>query len=610
MFDFKTTFRLLCACAVCFGILWAIDNAGPGRGAMRRDRLLGFALRDVDQLMVERPDGRIVELRLQGENWRLVRPREVSANGEAVSMALDELERAPVLERIDNHDMELRELSLADFGLAPPRGRVVVRSPRTRVEMLCGDCDAATNGLFVKFEPGSDVYVTAPSLRSLLALSDRDFADRRLFSQDMRLVNAVVIRRPEAGDLKLVRSGRASWTITQPTEAPADWDAVADFFETLSGSTAIDFAGAGAPSSIDPATAATIRLFTQSDVAGRSVLVGGRVPGEADIAYAQGGDGAVVVVTGALRRAAMMTAYDFRSRRLFPSSSARPVSAVSVETPSASVSLRRSEGGAWALAAPIAAAAEPGEVAALIDAILSMSADRLAPAGLADAGSTSNRIATITMAYGDATVVLDAFRRDDDPSGRIAVLPKDSDTLFLVPPAAISNVTDKCGDPRGLVSRTVIDIDPDAVRAITVSRGGNATNDVEAAERLAGEWSSATPGRELDGPALLALLAAVHPLKAASVISAERDDETPLAEDGVVIAFDFADGPTLRRSIVLGPPENDGSRQACVTGSDILFSLAPDVAARLSGAILLPDMPAPQGGGAADPIIQVPTSGQ
>lgn len=610
MFDFKTTFRLLCACAVCLGIIWAIDNATPGRRGLRRDRLVGFSMRDADQLVIERTDGRIVELRLHGGKWGLVRPREAPADAEAVKKALDELERAPVAERIDSHDMELRELSLADFGLAPPKGRVIVRSPRLRAEMLYGDYDAATNGLFVKFEPGVDVYVTSPSLRSLLSLSDRDFVDRRLFPYDMRLVNAAVIRRPEAGDLKLVRSGRSSWTITQPTEAPADWDAVADFFETLSGTIAIDYAGAGAPSSLDPDSAATIRLFAQNDVSGRSVLVGGRVPGEADLAYAQGQNGAVVIVTGALRRVAMTTAYDFRSRRLFPSSSAKPVSSVLVETPSASVSLRRSEGGAWTLTAPIAAAAEPGEAASLIDAILSLTAERLVPAVPAEAGSVSNRIASMTIAYRDGTVVLDAFRRDNDQAGRVAVLPKDSDTIFLVNPAAISNVMERCADPRALVSRTVIDVDPDAVRTITISHGGDGTNAVESAEFVAGEWSSATPGRELDATALRRLLAAVHPLKATSVVTAERGDEPLAADDSVVIAFGFADGPTLRRSIVLGPCGEDGSRQVYVTGSDIVYSLAPDAAAKLAGAILLPDMPTTPGGVAAEPLPQLLTPGK
>lgn len=607
MFDFKTISRLLCACAACLGLLWAIDHASPEQRGSGRGRLLGFALRDADQLLIERQDGRIIELQQRRGEWRLMRPRTMAADEETVLKALDELERAPIIERIDSRDLQLREISHSDFGLTPPAGRVVVRGPRFRAEILCGDYDAATNGVFVKFEPGIDVFVTSPSLRSLLSLSDRDFADRRLFPSDMRLVNAVVLRRPETGDLKLVRSGRSSWTITQPVEALADWDVVAGFFETLSSSSAIDFAGAGAPSSLDPASATTIRLFAQNDVAGHSVLVGGHVPGVADHAYAQGQDGAVVVATGALRRAAMMTAYDFRSRRLFPSSSSKPVKAITIETPSETVSMRRAENGAWTIVAPVAAPAEPAEVASLIDSILTISADRLVPAAGIESEPASNRIASVTVAYGAEGVSFDVFPRHDEASERIAIWPRGSDTLYLTAPGVISNIAERCHDPRALVSRTVIDVDTDTVRSVSVSRGGDVAG---SAERVADGWASATPGRELDEQAFRSMLAAVRPLRAESVLSAEISDDLSPAADDIVISFDFADGATLRRSLVVCAPDDNGRRRAYVTGSDILFSLSTETAATLVRPILLPETPEIQGESAADTATQLPAQGQ
>lgn len=602
MFDFKTTFRLLCACATCLGILWAFDHATPEPHGTHNGRLLGFNMTDADQLLIERNDGRIIELRQQRGEWRLVRPRAAMANDETVRKALDELERATIIERIDSHDLQLRDLSHGDFGLTPPKGRVIVRGTRFRAEILYGDYDAATNGVFVKFEPGIDVFVTSPSLRSLLSLSDRDFADRRLFPSDMRLVKAIVIRSQETGDLKLVRSGRFAWTITQPVEAPADWDTVARFMDILSSSTSLDFARAGAPLSMDPASATTIRLFAQNDVAGHSVMIGGHVPGEVDHAYAQDQDGAVVVVTGALRRAAMMTAYDFRSRRLFPSSSSRPVKALTIETPSASITMRRGDGGDWSLTTPVAAPAEPDAIAALVDSILSLSAERLVPTTAWDAPDV-RRLASVAVAYGEERVAFDILENPGEARWKVALAREGETMLFLVEPSAVEGILAACAYPRAVVSRTMIDLDPDAVRTVTISHGGEVQ---ESAERLAGEWTSATPGRKLDSGALMALLAAVRPLRAASVVSAERDEDPFPADDTLVIAFGFADGATLRRSIVVGAPAGDGSRQAYVTGSDILFSLASETAAALARPILMPDTPKVQGDGTANTLQQLP----
>ncbi len=575
----KIILRLLAACFFCALVLKLIDdNARYNPRLTRRGRLLPAPLGDVSQIHLTLADGQRVSFAADTEGWKMTEPRHGRALTPAVQRLLDAFEQAPLLEYIDAEDFVLRELSPADFGFGNPIGQIVLRGPHTGIKLVVGDCDAVTNSLFVSFDTDKGVCVTAPSLREFFLRDPLDYADRRVFQCNMSMVHTVVLRRPSLGDIKLVRdnSRRNQWNIAQPFEARADWDAVGRLFDTLASATVVnDFqSSAQIPAEgLDQHGAPSITLFCKNDLVGQTLVIGAPVPGDGDLTYARRHDG-ILTVTGSVRRLVLASAHDFRDRRLFPAAPPLSVQSLSIEADGRVVSLRRTDSG-WTITAPVSDLAEPSEVAALIDRLLSLRAERFASF---DARSCGPRIASATVVSQQGRYSFGVYGPTPDADGLPGILPDGSDTLFLVSAAMVSNILGNCRDPRPLLSHTVLSLGEKQVRAVSLSRPGMPD---ERIEKVAGEWSAAVPGRLVDEPTVRRFFAVVADVRAESVAALAPTNSLPL-DGGAEISFDLDDGTSLRRTLTIGPRLENGGRAATVKGHDAVFLLSPETASVLT----------------------------
>ena len=573
----KVILRLLAACLTCAIVLRLLndDALSPAR-RMRRGRLIATSLRDVNQVSLTLSDGRKVALRADDDGWVMTEPRNAPALTPAVQQLLDAFEQAPLHEYIDEEEVALRELTSADFGFDNPVGQIALRAPSFGIKLTVGDSDAVTNGLFVSFDADGGVCVTDPSLREFFLKSPLDYADRRVFRGSMRMVHTIVLRRPTRGDVKLVRdTARRQWLITQPMEARADWDSVGRLFSVLTAATVIDdFTSDSAipAGALDQGDAPSITLFSKNDLVGQTLVLGDSPPGNADITYARSANG-VFTVTGAVRRIVLAPAHDFRDRRLFPASTPISVQSLSLETAGNALSLRRAQKG-WTITAPVSDNAEPGEVAALIDAILDLRAERFAPF---DGKDAPPRLATVSVGSTQGRFAFDVHGELPDFPGRAGILPEGSDTLFVVSASTVSNILGRCRDPRPLLSRTVLAVDEEHVRAVTLSRPG--TPD-ERIEKVGGEWAAAAPGRLVDEPTVRRFFAAAAEIRAETVAALAPTNALPL-DGGSEITFDLDDGTALRRVLTIGPRLGSG-HPAGVKGRDAVFLLPPETASILT----------------------------
>ncbi len=574
----KVIFRLITACLVCALVLKLInDNPALTSRRVRRNRLLPTSLADVSDISLTLADGHKVSLVADAGGWTMTEPRNRRALTPAVQRLLDAFEQAPLLEYIDAEELGLREVSPADFGFDNPIGQISFHGPKTGFKLTIGNCDAVTNGLFASFDADDGICVTDPSIREFFLKSPLDYADRRIFQCNMSLVHTIVLHRPSVGDLKIVRdpSQRKQWNIVQPFEARADWDTVGHLFDVLASATVIDdFQSATQipAGGLDQREAPSITLFSKNDLAGQTLFLGDRVPGDADITYARSQDG-ILSVTGAVRRIVTANAHDFRDRRLFPAATPLSVQALSIDTDGNLLSLRRADSG-WTITTPVSDKAEPGEVATLVDAVLSLRAERFATFDAEDAGP---RIAAATVTSTQGRIAFGIYGPSPLSLGRSGILPEGSDTLFLVPAATVSNVLAYCRDPRTLLSRTVLSVNEEHVRAVTLSRPDMPA---ERIEKVAGEWAAATTGRHVDEPTVRRFFAAVAEIRADSVASLSPTNALPL-DGGVEIAFDLDDDAALRRILTIGPRFEEG-HPASVMGHDPVFILSPETASLLS----------------------------
>ena len=600
---YKVTIRLLVACFICGIILWHIEGKGKTSATQQRsDHLLPYHLKDVNAIHMTLASGREIDLESSPSGWNMAAPSRSRAATPTVQQMLDAFEQAPLQETIDLEDQKLRELTMADFGFDNPVGRITISGPSFRYQLVFGDCDAVTNGLFVigstgqRQDPDQKVLVTSPSLREFFLKTPEDFMDRRVFQCNMSMVHTVILRRPAQGDLKLVRDAknRHQWNIAdvrlkkeidndaRPVVIRADWDVVGRLFDILAAATFIDnYPDGSTPqtSGFDQNESPSVTLFSKNDLAGQTLFIGDRVPGDADLAYARGPAG-FMTVTGAVRRLVLAPAYDFRDKRLFPPAKSMEIISLSIDTDGHSLSLRQTDS-QWYLTAPVSDAAEKSDVTTLINTLLPLSADRLEPFNEKDAGK---RIASATVVTkrDSKPFAFSIYDPASDSGGRLGILPDASDTLYFVPSMAVSNLLSNCIDPCRLISRTVLAINEDNVRAVTIAGPGVAT---QILEKVVGEWKSAIPGRQADETAIRHFFNAVAEVRAMSVASLLPADSMSLA-GGTEIAFDMEDGTSLRRILTIGPRLEAGY-QACVKGRDATFILSPETVSGLTRPLFL-----------------------
>ena len=591
----KVIIRLLVACCICGAALWHLEcDSRESDSQAHRSRLLPYPLKDVAGITLRLKNGDKVVLEASPSGWNMASPSQGRANGQTVQRLLDALEQAPLLDHLDQSTINDCELKYEDFGFSnpPEDNENVILEPRfNNIYFQVGNCDAVTNGLFVLLRFGknkeSHVYVTTPSLRDFFLLTSSDYMDRRVFQCNMSMVHTVILRRPTLGDVKLVRDerNRLQWNIVQPVGARADWDVVGHLFDVLADATFIDNypeANKAPASGLDQSETPSVTLFSKNDLAGQTLVLGDRVPGNADITYARGPTG-VMTVTGAVRRVVLTPAYEFRDRRLFPSSKVE-VQSFSIDSDGRSLALR-SAGGGWFVTAPISDAADSDDAAALIKEILSLRAESFAPYTLQ---TSTQRIASVALTLGrDRTPFsFTVHALQAEANGRVGILPEGLDALYIAPAQAFSNILDRCADPRPLISRSILAINEDHVRAVTIS----GPVETQRIEKVSGEWSAATPGFKVDEVAVRRLFEAVASLRAESVASLAPSEALPLA-GGTEIAFDMDDGATLRRILAIGPQQKDG-HPAALKGRDTVFILSPETATALTRPLFAPEAPA------------------
>lgn len=621
---FRTTLSLLLACIACGLLLWVLHRLpAPQRGRVGQGGEPGLlfpaALREVDYLMIERTGFR-AELRRGPDGWILRHPLEARASQTAVQRLLDACERAPLRGRVRHHEIVLRELTPAAFGLLEPQARLVIAGPRARAELLLGDLTSASNELFCSFSRSDDVLLTDPALIAALPESPFAMSDPRFFRADLRRVSAIGLRRPGGAYIKLVH-GAAGWTLTQPVSARADAAAVAALLDTLTEAEIARYiwptADDAPPDSLrdtrgrllrygldDDASGAQIQVWMAGDPVGQHIRLGHPVEGLPGHVHALTPDGlAIVAVTNRLYEAARQPLDALRDKRLFTVGEA-DIQHLSVHGFGEPFSLRRDASGDWALTSPVSEQAERDPVARLVDALLALRADGFSEAP--PMNSRTGEIARIDLATRHETWRLLRFPAEDD-GVEAAVVPlvfHGEPLAFLVPTTQWNSVAGHLRNPVVLRNRMLFKLSADSIRRLAVRRDG-ASNRVESVEhdRHAGVWRSGLPDRSVNRVALDAWLAVLAEVRATRVESLEPVRDAArygLANPYLEILVDLTTEETLRRVLLIGELTDGGGRFASLKGHDTVFVLAPETWRPLEQSLL---QPAAQSVPAVEPVL-------
>ena len=519
------------------------------RGA---DRATGF-------LLARQGEQEVAVERKVGSGWRIVAPFEAAADARRVMQLADALAFRPVLD--SQSDFELLKLgrTRTDFGLDVPRLSVsVLGEGVTNAVVSFGSLTPTEDGVYVAVADSDLVYIAQTYVIGCADLSASPFRERRLFLSESE-VESIDVRRGAGPFLRLVRRGEA-WRMEEPRKAVASAQRVSLLLSALRTTKAEEFfwpvgatnepprttAALLAGYGLDPESAVTITLRGR-DGMDRSISLGKEAGRGCVYALVQNG-AAVVSLDAALKDLARAEAEAFVDSRLFPYE-AKAITTISMVDGATTYLLARTPNGRWRMDAPVAAYADQSAVEDLLARLL--------------------RLET-TDAEGDGVRVSVATNAE---------------------PVAVSRArlfaNHRLEDLR---SKNVLRVAADDVRRIVSTANGEKPTSVvwNPDSRVWNVESSPRVGAA-DEKAIAALLAALNPLRAASVaklkVSPAELGAYGLETPRLTVAVDLRQEGVVRRNILIGD-RAEGGYYATLGSLDAVFILPAEAVERLSASLV------------------------
>lgn len=524
--------------------------------------------------------------------WTLVAPIAVRADASAIERLLAALRDLPSDDLILPPDADADPAAAyAPYGLdAPPVALSIVESAAETadaVTFLVGRRTPLGDGIYARVEGAPGIVRIATPLLSLIPSSTETLRSRDLLQGDPASVDRLEIRAPSAGFLQLAREkATGAWRIAQPISARADASIVAETLDALFTSHIEQFvqdnAADLAPYGLDSQSAVTAVLNLADDSGSQVLSVGDPLPNAPHLVYARiQGESSVYAVPSTLRTALVRPAAERRDRHVPGLDAPADIQRLRIEAPPAPpLELFRDADGAWFLASPLRAPADPATVEALLDALSSVRYTRFPAPGLpADADGAPPtadaylRTLRITLAATpDRPVALLVAPADPAEAAEPGLTPPETWIALANDPASAAvaspaTLLDASADPADYLSLDLLSIPADDLASIAVTSPSVGATYVHLAD---GNWSPALP----DG--LLDLLA---PLRADGYLP--RDDapsdapRTDLPAPDLLVTFKLRGATGIAHHLSIDPAAAGDPAPAHLLGRPYDFRLPP-----------------------------------
>jgi hypothetical protein len=156
----------------------------------------------VTGVRIERPDD-VIELRKQGDRWRLVAPTDAAADPSRVDFLLVGLTRL-------DWGIPLTDVPVSDLGLEPPRATIVLTTADGAEHRLVVGAEAPVGGrTYARAADGTPIAL-AFSIEEAVVIQASDLRDATVLWFDPALVRRVSLTGPE-GVVEVTGSGKRWW---------------------------------------------------------------------------------------------------------------------------------------------------------------------------------------------------------------------------------------------------------------------------------------------------------------------------------------------------------------------------------------------------------------
>ncbi|MDD4101936.1 MAG: DUF4340 domain-containing protein [Kiritimatiellae bacterium] len=601
----------LCGIAVCSFLIWGLPRYSAFV-SVKQDAVAVLTeqdLSEVERVTVDHGDARI-GLCLAGGRWMMEAPFQAQVDRGAVLQLLDHFESSRVQDSLSFHELRKRELSLKEFGLAPPRTRVVLEG-KERHEFSFGSATPLGNGIFARAGQQEHVLVFPCDLYESIPRTADDIRSRRLVGDSDGQITAIEISAPERPFIKLSKES-GTWRLIQPVAAPAADDKVEALLGVLTAARVSRFIWPTVSNVMDVAESEAafrtrLGIYGLRKDAGTQIqLQVERMEEPVQIAFGipvketegfsyvlMHGETAIGAVSNAVVEAVKLSPRNLRDMRLFTDPPAT-LSRLHVTFGQDVFVLSKSDA-QWRFETPMSDMADQAAVAQSIKGLLSLSAeeieDELANEVSRDRHARSQPISLVEIVSGAKAFRFSIMPEEADNS-MLRVVFTNSPAVFRVAASNVPSALVSTMGMLGLRDKTVLALPASSLRRITVKRGKS--QDV-VLERL----NQDAAWRVGDGVAgsvaearLNALIGLLENLKADRIeklgASLEDIENYGLLDPWLSLSVDVDAVDAVRKTLLVGKEAWFGKRYAMVRGLDILFVVSSETLETLGGPLIEP----------------------
>lgn len=203
------------------------------------DRILDVDVTEVAGIILRYPNEPEIELVRDGERWRLSRPIEFAADGEAVDRLLQQIADTKSERRIKMADAE----PLSTYGLEGDgqhaRVSITMKNGAKLPDLVIGQTTPVGYSAFARVDNRAEIVVVPLLLHTGIKKSVLDLRDKQMFDVDPQHVTAMEVGVGE----RIVRMERRGdeWMMVAPLETTADADQARALISSLNAIRALEF---------------------------------------------------------------------------------------------------------------------------------------------------------------------------------------------------------------------------------------------------------------------------------------------------------------------------------------------------------------------------------
>ena len=227
----KGLFVAVVLLAVLAGAIWYSNKkqaATPAKSATdTTSKLLTIPADQFQEIRIKKP-AETLDLKLVDGKWRIVEPKPLPADQDAVTAMVTSLSALTADKTIEDNATDLKA-----YGLDMPNVEVTVtKKDGKSAGLLVGDPTPTNSGSYAKLPDSSKIYTVASFVKTGLDKSVNDLRDKRLLTFDSDKLTRVQLAA-KGTPVEFGKNGQNEWQILKPRPLRADGSQVETLISKL-----------------------------------------------------------------------------------------------------------------------------------------------------------------------------------------------------------------------------------------------------------------------------------------------------------------------------------------------------------------------------------------